>query len=197
MSDSPENEQDEELQAHRQAYLQIFQAVLKKVPGEAAQKKERLARLRQYLLGNVNDVSAFIGHIPQFARLLGVKEAALSSFVGANFLRALTMVKERMAAQKVTAGAPAGGGGAGAATLAPDTGILDEILAVLGPLVQAPAHFEPHEQGFMKLVTPEGETLSMSLTTPAAGGNNGDSNGTENGAASQGASKNGGRFRGQ
>ncbi len=162
MAGESEEEKKEELLAHFHAYNQIFQAILKKVPGDPAAKKQRLGRLQQYIKTRIKDPDDFINHIPQFSKGLGIKEAALSSFIGSNFLRSLTSVKQKLAEQKAQkqAAAPA----AHVAAAAPaNASILVEVEHTLGPIVQPPARFELMELGLMKLITDSGEIMPTSF----------------------------------
>ncbi len=171
-----------ELEAHAQAYLRIFQAVLSKKAGDPAQKQAVLGRLNSYLRQNITTLDAFIDHIPQFSKALGVPEPALGNFIGANFIRALNQVKDETRKKAgATVSAP---GASGVATAAPGSGpapaardnepkksdrILDEIARRFGVVIEAGGVFQSLDDGLMKLVTPSGEVLPASLTGGSMG----------------------------
>ena len=172
--------QQEELEANIQAYLRIFQAILKKKAGDAARKKAVLQKLNAYIRKNVTTPDAIIDHIPQFSRALGVPEAALGNFIGANFIRALQQAKEELARKKQDAVASERAAARETEVRTFDS-LLEELVYRFGGVVEAPNEFQPIDDGLMKLVTPSGEVMPVSLS--------GDSGADGNGAGTNGAAK--------
>ena len=150
-----------ELQAYTDAYLQIFQAVLKKLPGETPPKQQKFIRLKEFLRDGVTHPDQFLSQMPEFARILGVKEAALSNYVGANFLNVLTRVK----AQKAGNGNSQGEQPNRRPDPNDDSDILLQILN-LGSFIIAPDHFESLGMGELKLVTAQGDVLARAESGP-------------------------------
>lgn len=152
--------EDPDLKANYLAYFKIIQSVLGKRPGTPEQKKQIYHKLQKHLVENVTSVDALIDEIPRMAGALGIPAQTLSGFVAQNFLKALEMARKELEATSVAqdSGAPA------AADPDRDHDILGEILESIGPVVQAPNKFVPSDMGTMKLVTPSGEQLPVSLT---------------------------------
>ena len=145
-----------ELEIHKKAYLQLFQAVLQKVPGEPDKKRSTLASLRDYLNNNVNSTDEFIDHLAEFATTIGVPAPALGKFIGSNFMQALARVrKEGLESQE-------GGSSPGASPAAKKkfSSFLEELVGTLD--LDSPGRFLPHEYGLMKLETPSGLQLPLS-----------------------------------
>ncbi len=166
-----------ELEIHYRAYLQIFQAVLKKKITDPARLNASLADLRKFLEQNVQNPDAFIDHIPEFARRMGVDAGQLGAFVGANFLKALSAAKQQLEAQSNAAAAPSAP--AAVSAPAPSAGttvtgtvppvaakerpILKEIQERFGSLVQPSERFVSVDWGLVKLVSAKGEIPARSF----------------------------------
>lgn len=173
--------ENRELKEHYLAYIQIFQAVLKKRPDPAEKKQSILKTLSTYLTENVHNVDEFINHIPQFAQQLGVNPDQLGAFVGANFIKALDLAKSQVASED------AGSSGKKTARSTSQktyNSFIEEIVEKLD--LDSPGRFVYVDQGLLKLLTPGGEVKSVSTEE---GGPVADPSGNETGKSdSQAAS---------
>ena len=179
---------DSELELHFAAYDEIFRAALAKLPLDDTGRAARLEKARRFLRENVQHTDDFISQIAGLARELGVKEAALGTFIGANFLKALQMVRKRASdvGQRSAPGAAPGASGSGGPAGAPTkkfTSILQEIAERFGPIV-AGGQFVPLEDGLLKFVGPAGEVLPASMGAEGSGGSGADGSGAASGSAS-------------
>ncbi len=165
----------DELEAHQRAYLQIFQAVLKKKNAPPEQARALLAKLKNYVTTRIKDPDEFLDHIPTFSRGLGVRPEQLSAFIGSNLLPALNAVKKSMRAKQeaelvgAAKARQSGGGGGKVSDAAVASSILKEIERDLGVFMEQPARFAVHDMGLMKLVSLNGgqDVLSTSLRESA------------------------------
>ncbi len=162
---------ESELELHFAAYDEILQAVLGKLPLDGAARAARLERARQHLRGTVRHTEDFLGQLGGCASALGVKEAAFTTFVGANFLKALQLARRRAAeaarAPAADAGRPQAGKqpAAGQAAQKKYTSLMAEIVETFGPIISG-GRFVPLDDGMLKFVGPSGEVLPASYGTP-------------------------------
>ena len=161
----------DELLLHTQAYLQLFQAVLRNNPADQNKKNAILQDLRVYINLNIQSPDEFISHIAEFAKKLGVSEAALGNYIGSNFVKALSMVKQQALQKQQTAAAAT----PKPAARASSKSIIQEILNTFGPLLPDGGRFIEMDMGVLKLVTQNGEILPTSVTgvvpsSPGTGG---------------------------
>ena len=156
---------DSELELHFAAYDEIFRAALTKTALDDAGRTARLDDARAFLRANVQHTDDFIAQIGGLARVLGVKEPALGAFIGANFLKALQMVRRRaaQAGQAAASGVAPGAAAQTAPAAKKYTSILHEIVERFGPIVSG-GQFVPLDDGFLKFVGPAGEILPMGLS---------------------------------
>lgn len=168
-----------ELEIHYRAYIQIFQAVLKKKLSDPARLNAALGDLRKYLEQNVKNPDAFIDHIPEFAKRMGVDAGQLGAFIGANFLKALSAAKQQLEAQasasaSAPSSAPVSAAGTTSSAGATVTGaapppsakerpILKELQERFGSLLQPQERFVPVDWGLVKLVSTKGEVQARSF----------------------------------
>ncbi|MBE7439517.1 MAG: hypothetical protein HS115_13755 [Spirochaetales bacterium] len=162
----------QELELHFRAYSKLFTAVLQKKNAPAETRNQVLLRLQDYLKKNIHSTDDFINHIGRFAQMLAVPESALATFIGANFLSALSAARKEVQSAKETqpvrtssAQAPAAPSSARPRVF---NSVIDEMLHKFGGLVQPPDHFTELELGMLKFVSDDGDLLPASLGGPAA-----------------------------
>ncbi len=164
-------ESKNELSLHTEAYLQLFQAVLKNRNLQPAQKDSLLSTVRDYIHQNIKTPDDFIGHISNFAKTLNVSEGALANFIGSNFLKALSMVKQQAAEKPahggaVSQGAPARPGESRESNEHKESksgSLIAEILSRFGTIIEAPDRFVEVDNGNLKLVTRNGEVFGTGM----------------------------------
>lgn len=148
-----------EIKAHRLTYQQIFQAIARKQIPDENKRKQTLARIAEKLRTDVRRADELAAHIPEYAAILGVKETALSQYIGVNFLKILDQTRHRIAE-----------GQEGPKMAAPvdgeeerfrDDHLLKEILERFGPLIQPPDRFIPLPAGHLKLLKNGREIFSQ------------------------------------
>lgn len=153
----------DELTRHKQAYLELFKGVLAKRPMDAPAKEALIARLAGHMDSVIQTPDDLIPRIPEFAGMLGVGAQPLSTYIGTNFLQALQLVGKRAAA------------GPAASPAATSASQVKKSASFLGEVVQlatlpAGSRFAPHDAGFLKLVTPQGEVFSQSFLASGESG---------------------------
>ncbi len=152
---------DPEIKAHLFAYFKLIQSVLGKRPGTPEQKKETYHKLQKQLVERAHSVDDLIDQIPDMASAMGVPAQNLSSFISQNFFKALELARKELQESSETGSS----GSESAPSTDPDRDhdLIGEILESFGPVVQAPNKFVPAEMGSMKMMTPNGERLPVSL----------------------------------
>lgn len=143
----------DELTRHKQAYLQLFRSVLAKRPMDAAAKEQLIQKLSAHMDSVIRTTDDLIPRIPEFATMLGVGAAPLSTFIGTNFLQALQMVAKQQPQAAPVAPRPSG----------KPSSFLVEIIQFSPSGLPAGSRFETAESGFLKLITPQGEVMSQSF----------------------------------
>ena len=89
-----------ELRVYYLSYLRMFQIILKKKPGDERVKQALYQDISRYLNSKVKTPDDYIRHIPQLAKMIGVKTQALSSYIGSNFMEIHSAVSKELAEQK-------------------------------------------------------------------------------------------------
>ncbi len=149
----------DELTRHKQAYIQLFRSVLAKRPVDAAAKEQLLQKLSSHMDSVIRTPDDLIPRIPEFASMLGVNAAQLSTFIGTNFLQALQMVSKQQT-QAAAAPKPTG----------KPSSFLVEIVQFHLPALPSGARFETADTGYLKMITPQGEIMSQSFLLSGEGG---------------------------
>lgn len=150
----------EELRLQKEAYLVLFENILKNRYTDPAAVQSNLAELRAFVDQRVSSPDAIFEFIPPLARKLALREEQLGTYIGQNFLKALSVAREK-AKQQVSSKA---GRAIPTDALAQDGPILEAILAAFGPFVQGPDHFEMLDNGGIKLVRKGREILPTSYS---------------------------------
>ncbi|HNJ05136.1 MAG TPA: hypothetical protein PLB73_12825, partial [Leptospiraceae bacterium] len=132
----------DELTRHKQAYLQLFRSVLAKRPMDAAAKEQLIQKLSAHMDSVIRTTDDLIPRIPEFATMLGVGAAPLSTFIGTNFLQALQMVAKQQPQAAPVAPRPSG----------KPSSFLVEIIQFSPSGLPAGSRFETAESGFLKLI---------------------------------------------
>jgi len=152
----------DELVKHKQAYLQLFKSVLAKRPLDAAGREALLQKLSAHMNSVIKTTDDLIPRIPEFATILGVNPAQLSTFIGTNFLQALQFVS------KIPASAPQ-------EQKPPEKKTGNFLIDIVQSCpIQLPpdSRFILAETGFLKLITPKGEVPSQGLIASGDGNGN-------------------------
>lgn len=150
----------DELARHKQAYLELFKGVLSRRPLDAGQKQALLDRLSGHMDSVIKTTDDLMTRIPEFAGMLGVGAQPLSTYIGTNFLQALQIVGKRQAAAPQAA--------ASAAQVKKTASFLGEVVQL--SILPSGSKFVPHDAGFLKLITPQGEVFSQSFLASGESG---------------------------
>lgn len=148
-----DNKQAEELERHREAYVLLFESLLKKRIDDAGQMQSRQAELKK-IIDDIQDTDGFIDRLGDFGRILQLREDQLGGYIGQNFLKALSVVQERQKqAPRKNISSDA---------FAQDGPLIEALLSTFGQIVTAPDHFEMIDTGAVKLVRGGREILPKS-----------------------------------
>lgn len=153
-----DNKQAEELERHREAYVLLFESLLKNRIADTGQMQSRLAELKKIIDG-IQDTDGFIDRLGDFGRILQLREDQLGGYIGQNFLKALSVVQERQkqaARKNISSDA-----------FAQDGPLIETLLSTFGPIVTAPDHFEMIDTGAVKLVRGGRQILPKSVMDSA------------------------------
>lgn len=153
----------EEMRLHREAYLLLFEGILKKRFNDPAAVASALGELRTFVEQRVSTPDSIIDFIPPLARKLAMREDQLGAYIGQNFLKALAMARDT-SRQDATAKK---GKAIPTDALAQDGPILEAILTAFGAFVQGPDHFEMLDNGGVKLIRKGKEILPASYSDSA------------------------------
>ncbi len=148
-----DNRQAEELKRHQEAYVLLFESLLKKRIDDAETLEGKLSELKSLIHG-IADTDGFIERLPDFGRILQIREDQLGAYIGQNFLKALSVIEERhRQAESLTAD-----------VFAQDGPLIDTILSKIGPIVAPPDRFQPLDGGLVKLIRNGQEVLPQSVS---------------------------------
>lgn len=148
-----DNKQAEELERHREAYVLLFESLLKNRIADTGQMQARQAELKKIIDG-IQDTDGFIDRLGDFGRILQLREDQLGGYIGQNFLKALSVVQERQKqAPRKNISSDA---------FAQDGPLIEALLSTFGPMVTAPDRFEMIDTGAVKLIRGGREILPKS-----------------------------------
>lgn len=149
-----DNRQAEELKRHQEAYVLLFESLLKKRIDDAETLEGKLSELKSLIHG-IADTDGFIERLPAFSRILQIREDQLGAYIGQNFLKALSVIEERhRQAESLSAD-----------VFAEDGPLIDTILSKIGPIVAPPDRFQPLDGGLVKLIRNGQEILPQSVSS--------------------------------
>lgn len=151
----------DELNLHHRAYAKLFSAALGqlKLPAEKQQQIE--AELRSYCQKNIQDPDDYLNHLGQFARITGINEQGLATYISRNYLKAMEMVR-RSGPEAEAKRSNGGENRRNGQSEKNGQGFLQDLvgLTVSGNAV---GRFEVLEGGHLKWISADGETVGRSL----------------------------------
>lgn len=153
-----DNQPAGELERHREAYLLLFESLLKKRISDGTELQARLTEL-QKIVDEIQETDGFIDRLSDFGRILQVRDDQLGSYIGQNFLKALAIVRDRQ--RQAPRKNPSSD------VFSQDGPIIETLLSIYGPIVAPPDRFEGMDNGAVKLIRSGREILPASVINTA------------------------------
>lgn len=149
--------ESKELERHRQAYILLIDSLLKKRVNDASVYKQKNQTLKQ-IVEPIQNTDDFLNCISDFAELLQLSEDQIGTYIGQNFLKALSAVEEQIsrsaAKQKITSD-----------IFSEDAPLLATLLSLFDTTISSPDRFVMLDNGAVKLVRKGKDILPVSANT--------------------------------
>lgn len=146
-----------ELERHRQAYILLIDSLLKKRVNDASIYKQKNQTLKK-IVEPIQNTDDFLNCISAFAELLQLSEDQIGTYIGQNFLKALSAVEEQIsrsvAKQKITSD-----------IFSDDAPLLATIVSLFDTSISSPDRFLMLDNGAVKLVRKGKDILPVSIET--------------------------------
>ncbi|MBW7857062.1 MAG: hypothetical protein H3C43_01880 [Leptonema sp. (in: Bacteria)] len=153
--------QIEELEWHRQAYILLIDSLLKKRVGDASVYKQKSEALRK-IVEPIQNTDDFLNCISDFAKLLQLREDQIGTYIGQNFLKALSAVESQVARaaarQKVSTDA-----------FSEDAPLISTLVSLFESTVSSPDRFVMLDNGGVKFIRNGKEILPASIDEKSEG----------------------------